>query len=83
MACPRPRSVEAAPKRMFAALPEVKLIASLRSPVSRAHSHYNLAVRSLPTVKMNETTPARLVEYFRPHNERLYELLGTDFGWER
>lgn len=160
---------EAAPKRMFAALPEVKLIASLRSPVSRAYSHYNLAVRfgheslsfedavereirglcdwefvrylqwgiyadqlerwldvfpreqlqivtleefiknrsksfrrvldfldvppwepdrfekfhSLPTVKMNDTTRARLVEYFRPHNERLYELLGTDFGWER
>jgi len=25
----------------------------------------------------------RLVDYFRPHNERLYELIGTDFGWER
>lgn len=25
---------------------------------------------------------AQLTEYFRPHNERLYELLGTDFGWE-
>lgn len=25
---------------------------------------------------------ARLTEYFRPHNERLYELLGRDFGWE-
>jgi hypothetical protein len=25
----------------------------------------------------------RLSEYFRPHNERLYELLGTDLGWER
>ena len=23
-----------------------------------------------------------LGEYFRPHNERLYELLGSDFGWE-
>jgi len=22
-----------------------------------------------------------LVEYFQPHNERLYELLGVDFGW--
>jgi hypothetical protein len=25
---------------------------------------------------------AALVEYFRPHNERLYDLLGRDFGWE-
>jgi hypothetical protein len=25
---------------------------------------------------------ARLAEYFRPHNERLYELLGRDLGWE-
>jgi hypothetical protein len=24
-----------------------------------------------------------LADYFRPHNERLYELVGTDFGWER
>jgi hypothetical protein len=28
-------------------------------------------------------TRARLNEYFRPHNERLYELTGIDFGWER
>lgn len=26
---------------------------------------------------------ARLSDYFRPHNERLYELVGIDFGWER
>jgi hypothetical protein len=23
-----------------------------------------------------------LQDYFRPHNERLYELVGIDFGWE-
>ena len=28
-------------------------------------------------------TRARLNEYFRPYNERLYELTGIDFGWER
>ncbi len=28
-------------------------------------------------------TRRQLEEYFRPHNERLYELLGVDFGWER
>jgi hypothetical protein len=26
---------------------------------------------------------ARLTDYFRPHNDRLYELVGTDFGWAR
>lgn len=27
-------------------------------------------------------TRARLGEYFRPHNDRLYELVGFDFGWD-
>jgi hypothetical protein len=26
---------------------------------------------------------ARLVEFFRPHNARLYDLLGRDLGWDR
>lgn len=30
-----------------------------------------------------EATRSALIEYFRPHNERLYDLLGRDFGWER
>jgi Sulfotransferase domain len=30
-----------------------------------------------------EETRALLTGYFRPFNERLYELLGSDFGWER
>jgi hypothetical protein len=28
-------------------------------------------------------TRARLQEYFRPHNQRLYEIVGRDLGWER
>ncbi|MCA1682483.1 MAG: sulfotransferase domain-containing protein [Actinobacteria bacterium] len=32
---------------------------------------------------ISEETRVRLTEYFRPHNERLYELLGVDLGWER
>jgi hypothetical protein len=31
--------------------------------------------------KMDPATRRRLEEYFEPHNERLYEHLGTDFGW--
>ena len=32
---------------------------------------------------MPHATRERLAEYFRPHNERLYEQVGIDFGWER
>lgn len=31
---------------------------------------------------MPAETRAELGEYFRPHNERLYELVGVDFGWD-
>jgi hypothetical protein len=32
---------------------------------------------------MNPETRRDLVEFFRPYNERLYDFLGVDFGWER
>jgi hypothetical protein len=31
--------------------------------------------------KMDPATRRRLEEYFEPHNRRLYEFLGVDFGW--
>jgi hypothetical protein len=31
--------------------------------------------------EMVPATRRRLEEYFEPHNRRLYELLGRDFGW--
>jgi hypothetical protein len=30
---------------------------------------------------MDPALRQRLLEYFEPHNARLYQLLGTDFGW--
>jgi hypothetical protein len=33
--------------------------------------------------KMDQALREQLVEYFRPHNARLYEFLGTDFGWDK
>lgn len=33
--------------------------------------------------EMNEGTRRRLVDYFAEPNQRLYELLGVDFGWSR
>ena len=32
--------------------------------------------------EMNDATRKRLLDFFRPHNERLYEYLGRDFGWD-
>jgi len=31
---------------------------------------------------VNPETRQRLVEYFAPHNRRLYDYLGVDFGWQ-
>jgi len=33
--------------------------------------------------KMNPDTRRMLVDYFRPHNERLRALLNRDFDWDR
>ncbi len=33
--------------------------------------------------KMNPDTRKRLLAYFEPHNARLYEYLGVDFGWDK
>jgi hypothetical protein len=30
---------------------------------------------------MKPETREKLQAYFEPHNRRLYEYLGTDFGW--
>jgi hypothetical protein len=44
----------------------------------RIYKQHNLA-RYAP---MDESTRDRLVAYFKPHNERLYEFLGVNLGWE-
>jgi hypothetical protein len=31
--------------------------------------------------EMDPATRRRLEEYFEPHNKRLYDFLGVDFGW--
>jgi len=33
--------------------------------------------------KMDPATRKQLIEYFEPHNARLYEYLGEQFGWDR
>ncbi len=36
-----------------------------------------------PYAPIDAAVDRRLREFFRPYNERLYELVGCDFGWER
>ena len=36
-----------------------------------------------PSNPMKPETQRRLVEYYRPYNEALYDALGRDFGWEQ
>ena len=33
--------------------------------------------------KINEGTRKLLIEYFKPHNERLYKLLQRNFDWDK
>jgi len=37
----------------------------------------------IPYTPMADATRQRLVEYFRPHNQRLQELLGREFDWDK
>jgi len=32
--------------------------------------------------KMDSDIRKRLLEYYEPHNRKLYKLLGVDFGWD-
>lgn len=47
------------------------------------HRPFSGGPRHSPYPSMPEATRARLVEYYRSHNERLYGLLGRDMGFSR
>jgi hypothetical protein len=40
-------------------------------------------MNAFPYPGMSDATRERLAEHFRPHNERLWAFLGTDYGWDR
>lgn len=46
----------------------------------KTYKNYN---NNIYTSKMDPVLRKRLIEYFEPHNARLYEFLGTDFGWNK
>jgi hypothetical protein len=58
-----------------------QVVAFLNAPESILQSAKKRNVGSYQ--KMSPATRQRLVEYFRPHNQRLFEYLGTSFNWDR
>jgi len=65
-----------------------KTLAFLNVPVfepkslKQGYKQYNKSKDSDAPPKMDPATRKRLVEYFEPHNVRLYEFLGTNLGWD-
>ncbi len=60
---------------MFLGLPDV-------APVQQQeYKPFNSSTYSQP--QMEPEIRKRLLSYFEPYNERLYTLLGRDFGWDR
>ena len=51
-------------------------------PPFKANNLTNLNVGNYKK-KMNEGTRKHLIEYYKPHNERLYKLLQHDFEWDK
>lgn len=49
--------------------------------LKKEYKQYNKP-KYVPPKKIDPELRKHLVEYFEPHNARLYQLLGRDFGWD-
>ncbi len=58
----------------FLQLPETE--PQLRKQAYKQYSHNTYFTTMDPALR------ERLIEYFKPHNARLYDFLGVDFGWD-
>lgn len=86
------RWLELFPRKQFLFLKAEDLFADPAATLELAYEFLGLAPYRLsrpPLMNVSEAyepiSPAlraELADYFRPHNERLYELVGMDFGWE-
>lgn len=45
--------------------------------------HFTIFLKGNYNTNIKPDTLNYLIEYFRPHNQRLYDLLGIDFAWEQ
>jgi hypothetical protein len=80
------------PREQFLFLKAEELFADPETALAETYDHLGLppyrpeGVSRLNAAQYAAIEPdvrAQYTEYFRPHNERLYELVGIDFGWER
>jgi hypothetical protein len=80
------------PRQQFDIMTLEQLAAEPQQQLDRVHEFLGLPphryddLKPLHTASYDVIAPdlrRRLSDYFRPHNERLYELLGTDLGWEQ
>lgn len=81
------------PREQFLFVPAEEFYDAPQEVLDRAHGflgvpdHRYDEVAHLNSGGYGDAVPpdvrARLTEYFRPHNDRLRELTGVDFGWDR
>jgi Sulfotransferase domain len=84
------RWLDVFPREQFLFLKFEDVVAAPERALEQIHEHLGLPPHrngDLPRLNagsyepMAQETRARLQDYFRPHNERLRELTGIDFGW--
>ncbi len=86
------RWLEVFPREQMLFLRFEDIVADPSGALERAHSFLGLPPHPAGELRklnagsyeaMSPQTRAELVEYFRPHNQRLCELTGIDFEWDR
>jgi hypothetical protein len=84
--------LDAFPRQRLLVLPSEELFARPAETVARVVAFLGLPPASVNVSRRfaagryepaSEAIRGRLAEFFRPHNERLYDLLGQDLGWTR
>jgi Sulfotransferase domain len=59
-----------------------KVLEFLKLPDCELPQYQSFNARNERESMLSEQTRWQLKEYFKPHNDRLYQLLGNDFGWD-
>lgn len=52
-------------------------------PMPRRNAKEYERINYVPYLRMDPKMRQHLVEYFKPHNRRLYDFVGRDLGWDR
>ena len=60
-----------------------KVIDFLDLPKWQLPDYKKIGANKYKKPKMEFSTRRQLIDYFKPHNERLYKFLGTNFNWDK